>query len=90
MKKYKVRINFVWDYEYQNDTGEFIIVVPNDVTVEEIEKILSDSHNYLCDEDEDGWYDEAGREPETLLNYVCEKYGWKCEELEFDIDMEFD
>lgn len=30
-----------------------------------------------------------GRNPVTLLDYICEKYGWSWSDFEFDIDLNF-
>ena len=37
---------------------------------------------------EDDVYGTAGRTPETLLEYVCEKMGWRWQKLEYDIELE--
>ena len=90
MKTYIMRINFFWDEcDGGDDTQVFIMTVPDNETVEEIEKELENSHDNLCFEDEDEWYDKCGRVPDTLVEYICEKHGWKYKELEFDIDIGF-
>lgn len=35
-------------------------------------------------------YGKCGRIPLTLINYVCEKNGWKYYNLEYDIDLNLD
>lgn len=87
MKKYNLRMNFFWDDE--DDLKEFTIIVPNKTTIEEISKALIDIHRYLDEEDKTETYGRNGRNPETLITYVCEEYGWRWGELEFDIDMNF-
>lgn len=87
MKKYNLRIDFFWDDG--DDMWEFKIEVPENVTVEEIENILFETHTYLDMEDEIDLYGTNGRTPVTLLDYICKKYGWKWEDFEFDIDLDF-
>jgi hypothetical protein len=90
MNTYTIRINFVWDDG--DDTRQFKLFVPSNVTEPEITDILSKEHEYLCKDDEEDFYGTQGRCPETLLNYVCEKYNWQWQwqELELDIDLNFD
>lgn len=49
MKKYNVRINFFWD-EW-DDMREFVVEVPENVTIEEIKETLVKTHICLCKED---------------------------------------
>ncbi len=41
-------------------------------------------------EDSEDLYGTMGRTPTTLLNYLCNRNGWRWQELPFDIDMNFD
>ena len=86
--KYTMRMSFLWDDG--EDIDIFNLVVPDHVSKMEIENILNKEHHFLCLEDEEDRYGIEGRCPETLLEYVCEKYDWKYEGLKFHIDMEFD
>ena len=88
MKKYNLRINFFWDDG--DDMQEFSIFVSNKTTIEEIKQALFDYHRYLDTEDETETYGRNGRNPETLLRYVCEENGWQWEWFQFDIDLNFD
>lgn len=85
MKTLTIRINFTWDDE--DDLWQFKLIVPNNVTTECVEEILIKEHNYLCDEDDTDLYGNVGRCSVTLLDYICEKYGWKLVDNDFDIDL---
>ena len=87
MKRYSIRINFFWDDG--DDMLEFVFVVPNNVTMEEIKETLIKTHNFLDREDETDLYGTSGRCPVTLIDYICKEYGWKWENFSFDIDMNF-
>ena len=88
LTKYTVRLNFTWDDE--DNMQEFNIWVPENVALSEIGETLIEAHNYLCHEDEEDIYGTEGRIPATLLNFVCEKHNWEWDNLEFDIDFNFD
>lgn len=87
MKKYNLKINFFWDNKI--DMREFSIYVPNKTTIEEVSEALKKIHKYLDTEDKTGTYKNNGRNPETLITYVCEEYGWRWEKMKFDIDLDF-
>ena len=121
-KTYTMRINFFWDDG--DDIWEFRIIVPENVTEDEVKAALFKSHEILdnggvdendelygrcetcqhygkgvyCSDCSEGseyecnaedLYETVGRTPVTLLDYMCEKYGWKWEDFEFDIDLNF-
>lgn len=88
MKKYNLRMNFFWDEE--DDMKEFFIYVPNAVLIDDISKELINAHEYLVFKDETEIYGKIGRNPETLIDYVCKKNKWKYEEFVYDIDLNFD
>lgn len=88
MTKYKLRINQLWNGE--DDMWEFRIVVPNNVTVEEVQETLLKTHKFLDEEDTEGIYEHDGRSPVTLLDYIYEKYGWQWEDFGFDIEFSMD
>lgn len=87
-KKYTIRLNFFWDEG--DDMEEFNLFVPEETTIDEIQETLIKMHNYLCNDDTSGVYDVDGCNPETLLEYTCLNYGWMWNELEFDLDLNFD
>lgn len=87
MKKYNMRINFFWDDE--DDMLEFVFIVPNYVSIENIKETLVKTHHFLDFEDETDIYGINGRCPSTLIDYICEEYGWNWENFSFDIDMNF-
>lgn len=84
MKKY-VKITFLWDDE--NDERLFTIIVPPNLTVDEVIDIIEDEHNYLCFEDDTDRYGNDGRNPETLLQHICEKYNWEYTPFICDIEI---
>lgn len=86
MRILKLRINFFWDDG--DDMKEFNLTVPNNVSNDEIADILEKENKYLCTEDDADIYGIYGRTPETLLNYICDKfYGWSWDDIEFDVDI---
>lgn len=85
-KMYNVRINFFWDEG--DDMQEFKVFVPGNTSVCELQDKIINAHNYLSHNNE--LYGTSGRNPETLLEFVCEQNGWKCEVMAFDIDLNFD
>ena len=91
-KEITVKLGFLWDEDEISgcDRGEFVIKVPENVSQEEVAKEISECHHYLDFEDDTDMYGKNGRDPYTLLDYVCEKNGWEKESMEYDIDFEFD
>lgn len=88
MKTYTLKLNFLWDEEI--DTEVFKLTVPDNITEKDIYITLQTEHNYLDKKDEEDLYGYLGRNPETLLDYICEKFDWDWEPFEFDMDIEFD
>lgn len=86
MRTLNLKMNFIWDEE--DDTKEFRLTVPDNVSDNEIAETLKKEHEYLCGEDDEDIYGSVGRAPETLLDYVCDKYGWSWCELEFNVDID--
>lgn len=86
-KIYTMRISFFWDDG--DDMWEFKLIVPEDITAAKIEEVLIKEHTFLDMEDETDLYGKVGRNPVTLLDYINEKYGWKWEDFEYDIDLNF-
>ena len=82
MIKILVRLDFFYDGEDTID--QFILMV---TSFDDVEEELLKAHKYLCEEDETDLYGKHGRIPLTLINYVCEKNGWKYYDLEYDIDL---
>lgn len=87
MRTLNIRINFFWDDE--DDICNFKLTVPNNVNEIEIVDLIEREHEYLCREDTEDIYGIQGRNPETLINYVCEKYNWEWNKFDFDIDLTF-
>lgn len=82
MKSLNIRINSTWDDE--EDLWECKLTVPENVTTD-IEETIIKEHNFLCDEE--NIYGNNGRNPVTLMDYICNKYGWDWNYLEYDIDL---
>lgn len=85
MIKVLVRLDFSYDDEDAID--HFILMVKSGTSFDDVEEELLKAHKYLCEEDETDLYGRHGRIPLTLINYVCEKNGWKYYDLEYDIDL---
>lgn len=71
-----------------NDTQKFVVMAADDMDNAKVAVILKKEHEYLNGKDSEGIYEIQGKTPETLLDYVCEKYGWTWKPFEFDIDLE--
>lgn len=78
----------MWDTEI--DSKEFIITVPVNVSIADIETAMKKAHRFLTSEDEEDSYGVYGRTPEFLVEYVCEKNGWLFKKLEFNSIMDFE
>jgi hypothetical protein len=88
MNTYITRLNFFWDDD--DDIKEVKIYVPENISDLEVAEILLKEHKFLCKDDDEDFYGTQGKNPETLLDYVCEKYDWRWKEVSFDIDLNFD
>lgn len=84
MKTLKLIINFPWHGE--DDMWKFKLMVPSSVTETNVADILKKEHEYLSI-DGKGPYGIYGRNPVTLLDYVCKKYDWSWSDFEFDVDL---
>lgn len=84
---YAVRLSFLWD-DGAPDSRIFHITAPS-IGRQSLEQVLKKEHQAL-DAEKNGIYDCDGRTPENLIRAVCDKYGWDCEELEYDADLELD
>jgi hypothetical protein len=99
-KTYTMKINFFGTGQYDAVEWEFNITVPYNVTEDEVKEVLLKSHklldNCLCSDCPEGseckaedLYENAGKTPITLLNYICKKYNWEWKHFDFDIDISF-
>ena len=90
--QYAVRMNFLCDDGSDYYRGEYAITVSGDVTAEQVQKILKETHSRLVMGDEDcaDVYNMGGCNPEALIDYVCQKNGWRYEKIEYDIDIDLD
>ena len=86
-EKYVLKINFVWD-DGVDESEKIELWVPANTTVYEIISIIKKEHNFLCCDDEEDLYGCVGRNYETLLDYVCEKYNWKWNKIKVDMEIE--
>ena len=85
MQEYNIKITFEWDEG--DDAWEGVLYIPNHTRLDMAAEIIKRTHSYLCTEDEEDIYGIQGRSPATLLDYVCEKYGWTWKPFVFDIDL---
>ena len=88
MRTLNVRVNFFWDDG--DDMEAFMLIVPDNIDDNDVFNILQKEHKYLSEEDEDDLYGIRGRNPHTLIEYICQKYGWKSNDFSFDIDVNMD
>lgn len=87
MKTIHIRINFFEEGLDQNNQ-EADLFVPDNIDEKEVFDILQKTHHYLDFEDSEDIYGYQGRNPETLLDYVCEKQNWSWQKFNFDLDFE--
>ena len=88
MKEIIIRINFLWDDE--DDIWKFKLSVPESATIEEVTETIIREHNFLSGDDDTDVYGNLGRNPTTLLDYVCRKYNWEWFDMVYDIDIKLD
>lgn len=88
MERYNIRINMLFDDE--DEIGEFTLYTPKNITVDQVYDSIIETHDYLCFDDEEELYGYQGRNPATLIDYVCEKNGWEYDTMHFDIDINLD
>jgi hypothetical protein len=84
---YGIRLSFLWD-DSTPDTKTFHITAPP-IGKQNLRQILKEEHEAL-DAEHNGIYDCDGRTPENLIRVVCDKYGWDCGDLEYDVDLELE
>lgn len=89
MKNLNIKIDFGYE-DGSETTGEFVLTVPYFSPALDVVDILKKEHEYLSKEDQENIYALYGKVPETLLDYVCEKYGWHWRNFGFDIEMKLD
>lgn len=85
---YMVKLTFHEDEERQ--VKEFNLTVPASVELMRVVDVLSEEHEKLTAELPFGKYGEDGNSPITLLQFVCDKYGWEWSEMKYHIDLQFD
>lgn len=88
MKKHIVNLFFNWDEG--NEGGLYEVETPDNVTDFDLRVDIEEAHDFLCEEDEECRYENNGRDPETLLEYLSEKNGWDWNSLEPDIEIELE
>lgn len=69
------------------ETVSFTVMVPDSVSRGEIYTELNRCHEELCSESASDECRVIGMNPRAMMNYVCEKNGWKCRYFNFDIDL---
>lgn len=89
MKNLNIKIDFGYE-DGSETTGEFTLIVPYYSPALDVVDILKKEHEYLSKKDEEDIYALQGKVPETLLDYVCEKYGWHWKKFGFDIVLKLD
>ncbi len=74
----------------ERQVKEFNLTVPASVELMRVVDVLSEEHEKLTAELPFGKYGEDGNSPITLLQFVCDKYGWEWSEMKYHIDLQFD
>ena len=89
MRKYIIKSVFTWDDE--NDEMFIIVCIPDNKTIDEVREILQKEHDFLCTgEDDECLYENNGRNIESLMSYVCRKYGWDWDSFDPDDEIIFE
>lgn len=89
LKTLTIRLTFLWDDI--DEMREYKISVPNALTTKEIINIFKKEHDILAMDDElSDIYGYEGRCPETLIKYICKKYHWNFEPVNFDLELTFE
>jgi len=87
---YTIELTFGFHDNYE-DSVLANITVPSNLSKDDVMRILQETHASLdrdySDAFEESIYGTQGREPEVLLEYVCQKYGWNWELEEPDIEL---
>ena len=88
-KTLTIKLTFLWDEA--DDMREYKLSVPSALTRKEIMDIFKNEHDILAMDDElSDIYGYEGRCPDTLINYICKKYGWNYEPVNFDFELIFE
>lgn len=82
-----IRLEFTWDDG--SDIKEFLIYAPVSVSDDDVAKSLENAHEYLCQEDETDYYGTNGRNPESLVAWVCDQNPWLYSDKK-DVDLRLD
>ena len=85
MNKCNVRLNFFWDDG--DDMDMFTVTFHEDKTEEDVKEAILEAHDYLDNNDSTDYYGINGRNPASLLSYVCQKHGWRYSQLQFGVDL---
>ena len=86
MRTLNVKLSYSWDDG--DDTREYHLSVPETLTDDEIMEILGKEHDALSMDDElSDIYGYEGRNPDTLMKYVCEKYHWEFGLIDYALDL---
>lgn len=84
-KTHFIKLNFIWDTEIDSDIYQ--VTLAANVKPNHIAKIIRKEHELLC-EDDNSIYNTNGRTPESLIQYLNEKYHWNCKKLEYAVTID--
>lgn len=86
---YRVSIKFI--HEIDSEEKLYYIMVPPNITLENIKDTIRQSHEELTKGFEDdsypNYYANEGENADTLLWYINKKYGWEYREVEPDFEI---
>lgn len=84
-KTYNIFITFIENDPTDNNL--FQITVPSTVSKFDINRIIRTEHTILDEDPEQTIYGSGGRNPETLLDFICQKYNWSYKPLQKDLSI---
>lgn len=88
-KTYTVNTTFL--YDDKNDVMLISVFVPQKCGKEEVRTALLEAHEHLeALEDDEGLYENNGRNIESLMSYVCRKHGWDWDSFDPDLEIVFE
>lgn len=75
--------------DFDDDIDLVCLTVEDDVTKSDVKRKIESVNKKLHKKNQDGdcLYSDFGWNKATLMDEVCEKYGWSWEDVSYDIDV---
>lgn len=86
MQEYLLKLTFCRDG--RDEELDVVLYIPNHTRPDMAAEMIRRAHDYLCTKDTEDVYKIQGKSPITLLDYVCEYYGWTWKLFSFDIEVD--